>query len=141
MTDQSASDFPISPTLFGTTYPTEYLTAMFRDIATAEAAAVALESVGFAREGIVLVTGEQLLRNQQAVRDLRGLRDRLMAQFPSQEAQIAEQYVELAKQGYAVSAVHVPESEPEQRDRAADTLKTNGGGYMHYYGKYTVMDL
>jgi hypothetical protein len=141
MTDQSPHAYSVPPMLLGTSYPTEYVTSMFPDASAAQDAATALETSGFTPEGIVLVTGEQLLRNQRSIRDHRGLGGRLFARFPTEEAEIAQQYCDLAQQGYAVIAVHVPEGEPEERDRVAEALRSNGADYLHYFGKYSITDL
>lgn len=141
MTDDQQQAFRLPPTLLGTTYLTEFVIALFPDFPAAQAAGAALEAEGFSQDAMIVGSGEQLLANEQEIRDQRGLKDRILGLFPSPESEIVDVYERRARQGDAVVAVHAPDSDRERHDRAIATLRAAGGRHMHYYGKRVVEDL
>lgn len=135
----NADDLP--DTLLGTAYPYENVTAMLSDEASAIAAVADLVETGFLREEMIVGSGKQLLGNERVIREQRGLAARLFGWFPSEEAEFAKQYRDLAAKGYAVVAVHVVEDDAGRRSQVAETLRKHGGTGLRYYGKRTTTDL
>ncbi len=141
MTDPRLNADGLPDTLLGTAYPYENVTAMFPDEEEAIAAVANLVDMGFLREEMIVGSGEQLLSNERVIREQRGLGARLFGWFPSEEAEFAKQYTDLAAKGYAVVAVHVKEDDAEHRSQVAEILRKHGGTGLRYYGKRTTTDL
>jgi hypothetical protein len=141
VSDQESQAFSIPTTILGTTYPTEYVTAMFPNESKAHAAAGALKELGFKAGDMVVASGQKLLENERQIRDQRSLGDRVLSFFPAEEQQIVTDYTALAEQGYAVIAVHVSESDTKLRSQVATALRNHEGIKRYYYGKLVIVDL
>jgi hypothetical protein len=124
---------------FGVFNPTHFIIAVIDDAAQAEAAAGALRESGFAPDDVRVITGEQVLDNERAHDDSKGMLARLASLFPAEEQEAVSAYVARAERGAFFLAVRAPEQ--DQRSTARGILAAHGGHMMRYYGENTVADL
>jgi hypothetical protein len=126
-------------TALGTYYPKHYVVAAVDDPARASQALAALREAGFSDAAAELCPGPEFMKNYREFVEGRGLLERLEGLFPSEERVAVAEYLAEAEGGASFVTVHAPQR--EERDRARDLLKANGGHAMRYYGENTIVDL
>ena len=126
-------------TALGAYYPTHFVVAAFDDPASATGALAALRAAGFADPAVELCPGPRFLENYRDFVANRGLLERAVGLFPSEEQAAAAEYVAEAERGASFVSVHAPQR--AERERAQGVLAVHGGHGMRYYGDHTITDL
>ncbi len=105
-------------TKFGIFYPTDYLVAIFPDMAAAEHAEHALGFANFAESDVIAVPGPEVVRFYEEHLEETGLLQLLMQQlsrFFATEEVYLDHDVKLARKGAAFLAVYTPTAEREKQ--------------------------
>ena len=124
-------------TLFGTFYPTGYITAVTHARTDAEAAQTVLQEAGFS--DIRIWSGKEVQERHQAFLDQRSIAQRIGAAFAADEKLALDDYLQAADEGHTFLTVHVPDD--TQVNRARDILIAHHSHQMHYYGPIGITDL
>lgn len=121
-------------------YPTNQLFSIIDNPADAEQALRALAAGGFA-EGTQLFHGEEGAHRIDASGAQHGRLAQLrrLRQSVSLDGQDAALYEQAVRQGHCVIAVHSTDS--ERREEARQILKTHGGHFINFYGRFTIQRL
>jgi hypothetical protein len=119
-------------------YPTNRVVGVLVDEKQAQAAIEALLRVGFARQDIDILHGEEDLHRP----DTTGAERRFLAQFQrtlvrtlGDEHKHLQHYVEDVRAGRCV--IMVLAKERDKREAAADTLGTHGAKSVEFYGRWS----
>ena len=126
-------------TALGTYSPRHYLIAVFDDPARAATALNALHDGGFADSSAAICPGPQFLENWADFARHRGLLERLVALYPSEEHAALSEYLDAAARGASFVSVHV--TSHQDITHARNVLKPLGSHAMRYYGNLTITDL
>ena len=109
-------------TKFGIFYPTDYLVAVFHDLAAAERAEHALGFANFSDSDVIAVPGPEVVRFYNEHLEDTGLLQLLMQQlsrFFATEEVYLDHDVEMARKGAAFLAVYTPTMETMRQAWAA----------------------
>lgn len=134
--------FKEGETEFSVFYPKGYVLAAFRDAATAEAAADALRSAGFAEGDVRVTPGADAIARHQEYQDHRSAGDRVRQFFAGlygDETALLDHVLELAAAGGVMVLAYAPID--EATDRAATVLRPIGPELLVKYGALAVTDL
>lgn len=121
-------------------YPTNQLFSIIDNPADAEQALRGLAEVGLA-EDTQLFHGEDGAHRIDASGAQHGplAQLRRRRQSISLDGQHAALYEQAVRQGHCVIAVHSTDS--ERREEARQILKTHGGHFINFYGRFTIQKL
>ena len=123
--------------LFGTFYPTGYLMSVVPDQPTADQAKAATKQAGFGE--VEVFEGQSVLAHHEKLMDSRTPLERLGSVFGADEKLFQEEYLEKARAGKLILAVHVPD--PENIDLLRRTLVEHNASMLRYYAKDGVVEL
>ena len=126
------------PTQLEAFYPTGDIVAATKDRTQAEAVVQALRGLGFTDDDLDILEPTFVIRAAEELERRRGMLGRLGAIF-GDDAYFAEQFVELARKGYPILLIHVPDRENARR--VGTVLKDHGVRIGSYYGRMTITDL
>jgi hypothetical protein len=118
-------------------YPTNHVTAIFRDLSDAERAAAELRQAGFGENDVVLITSPQaaeIVKHQH-----QGLLERLrfaVASVVSDEHPFHETYVQAAQEGCHI--LHVRTLILTEQQLAASVLKDYHGYNIIFFGQWAI---
>jgi hypothetical protein len=124
-------------TLFGTFYPTGYITAVTHGRPQAEAAQTALQEAGF--DDIRIWSAEDVQARHQAFLSQRSMIQRISAAFAADEKLVLDDYLQAAEEGHTFLTVHIPDE--AQVNQARDILVAHHAHQMHYYSPIGITDL
>jgi len=121
--------------------PSDNLFGIIDDQAKAEQAIEALVSSGFAKDDITVFLGEQGARQIDADGSEHGRLTRIIRwrQSTTPARQDAERYEKAVYEGKYVIAVETKNL--ETRESARQILKTHGGHFIKFYGRFTIQNL
>jgi hypothetical protein len=137
--------FKGSDTKFGIFYPTDYLVAVFPDIAIARRAEHALGFGGFLDDDVITVPGQEVVRFAEEHlqnSSLWGMLMRELSRVFATEEVYADHDLELARGGAAFLAVYCPNG--KRKDEAWEIIEPLGpmvarhytlGGLEHFKGE------
>lgn len=134
--------FKQGETEFSIFYPRGYVLAAFPERATADAAADALRSAGFAADDVSVTNGADAIARHQDYQDQRTVGDRVRQFFASlygDESSLLNHLLDLAQRGDAVVLAYAPDD--EATDRAASVLRPLAPDVLAKYGPLAVTDL
>ena len=123
----------------GRLYPMDAIIAHIDDGDRAAAAETALRDAGWEGDDVVAASGEEVTQVSGAAQAGRGFLERIAAAFPSEEADIENEFKEAAARG--VWAMMVKAETDEQRAAAAAILKAHGAYGLRHYGKRVITDI
>ncbi|MFN8589903.1 MAG: hypothetical protein U0031_00485 [Thermomicrobiales bacterium] len=126
-------------TAFGATFSRHYLIAVIHDGATADSTCAALRAAGFADGNVVVCAGDVFVKNWNEHFAHRGLLERALDLFPSEERAAVEEYLEEAGNGASFLLVHTPDR--AGRDQAREVIVAHTGHAMRYFDDRTIVDL
>ena len=133
-TSTLATFFKGSDTQFGIFYPTDYLVAIFPDIAMARRAEHALGFGGFLDEDVITVPGEEVVRFAEEHLQNSSLWGMLMQQasrmFATEEV-YADHDLKLAREGAAFLAAYCPSE--KRKDEAWEFIEPFGPVKARHY--------
>ncbi len=124
-------------------YPVDRMLAVFPDAATAAQAAAALRAVGFADRHITILRGYEgaaRLDGSGAVNGPIARLRRLISFAVMDQLPDFAHYEQAVRDGGAVLMVRVRGDDRLKR-RALDTLRTHGGHFINYYGRFATEEL
>ncbi len=122
----------------GQLYPMDSIIAHIDDGAQA-AAEAALREAGWESDDVVVASGDEVTQVSGAAQAGRSFMQRLTAAFPSEEANIENEFKEAAARGSW--AIMVRAETDERRAAATSILKANGAYGLRHYGKRTITDM
>ena len=126
-----------SPSRRAIGYPTNRLLAVIDDPTQAAAALADLRAAGFTDRDLEILRGEEGADRMDGTGEVAGWLGRLRRAF---DFTLMDQLVDFAtyeralRDGRAVIMVHVHGAAPKQQ--ALDSLKSHGGHFMNYYGRF-----
>lgn len=126
-------------TAFGADFARHYVIAVIHDPAAAETACTTLREDGFADANVVVCHGPDFVQRWDEHFAHRGLLERALDLFPSEERSAVGEYLDEARNGASFVLVHTPDH--DERDRVREILATHTGHAMRYYGNNTITDL
>ncbi len=125
--------------LLGSMNPKRCLVGVVDNAEEVEAAREALTAAGFDDAHIATYTGEELLSNHRREAENKGLGAKIAGLFPSQEDDLKKSYLSEAEAG--ASFLLVRADNDEERDRAAEALRSVQARHLRYYGDLMIHDL
>jgi hypothetical protein len=128
-----------APTKLDRFYPLDDIVAVIDDRSAAERAVQALKDAGVSESDVDLVDGAWFAQAARSAVEQRGMFRRLAHLLPTDESQMAGQYVEEAEQHHDIIVVHAPH--PDDIERARGVLVAHGAREMHHYGRRVIRDL
>lgn len=123
----------------GRLYPMDSIIAHIGDGEQAAAAEAALRDAGWEGDDVVTASGERVTQVSGTTDASRGFLDRLTAAFPSEEANIENEFKEAAARG--TWAIMVTAETDERRSAATTILRANGAYGLRHYGKRVITDM
>ncbi len=123
----------------GRLYPMDAIIAHIDDGDQAAAAEIALRDAGWERDDVITASGEEVLQVSGAAQADRGFLQRIAAAFPSEEADIENEYKDAAARG--VWAMMVKARTDDRRVAATSILKAHGAYGLRHYGKRVITDI
>jgi len=133
------SKFSDPPTLMGTVYWKDHVVAVVDDSAVAADAVAALVAAGSPADGTRAFSGPEVVRHHEAYLAHRNPLQRLGAALASDEGEIADEFVEEAREGHSI--VVAPAAEPEAADRVAGVLRAHHAHHIKHYRDNTIAAL
>jgi hypothetical protein len=127
------------PTLMGTVYWKDHVVAVVDDPAEAERAAAALVAAGSPADGTRAFPGAEVVRHHEAYLAHRNPLQRLGAALASDEGEIADEFVDEAREGHSI--VVAPAAEPAAAERVAGVLRGHHAHHIKHYRDNTIADL
>lgn len=127
------------PTRFGQFYPEKDIIAVVDDRAAGERALQSLERSGVPADDMDLIDPELILDADRSLHESRNVVQRLAALVASEEGSYAAEYVEEARQGHPIVAVHAQDR--AHAEAIGALLKQHGGRRLRYYDHQTIEDL
>jgi len=125
--------------LLGSMNPKRCLVGVVDNAEEVVAARSALAEAGFADAQIASYSSEELLENHRREVEHKGLGAKIASLFPSQEDDLKKSYLSEAEAG--ASFLLVRAENDEERDRAADALRSVQARHLRYYGDLMIHDL
>lgn len=123
----------------GRLYPMDSIIAHIGDGDQAVVAEAALRQAGWAADDIVAASGEEVTRVSDISQASRKFMERMAAAFPSEEADIENEFKEAAKRG--TWAIMVKTETEDRRAAATSILKAHGAYGLRHYGKHVITDI
>ena len=122
-------------------YPTNRVAGTINDSADAQAAIEELIKAGFNMDEIDVIFGEEGMRRLDPTGEKHGLLARLQRAFLqlNEEPKHLRHHVEDVLAGHFVIMVLAEES--EKQARASQILKSHGGHFINFYGRWTMQSL
>jgi molybdenum cofactor biosynthesis MoaF-like protein len=122
-------------------YPTNRVVGTINDSADAQAAIEELIEAGFSTDEIDVIYGEQGMRRLDPTGEKHGLLARLQRTFLqlNEEPKHLTHHVEDVLAGHFV--IMVLADEPEKQARAGEILKSHGGHFINFYGRWAMQSL
>lgn len=105
----------------------------------AAAAETALREAGWEGDDVVAASGEEVTQVSGTAQASRGFLEKLTAAFPSEEADIENEFKEAAARG--TWAIMVKAETDDRRAAATSILKANGAYGLRHYGKRVITDM
>ncbi|MGD9892407.1 MAG: hypothetical protein AB7R89_17955 [Dehalococcoidia bacterium] len=127
------------PMKFGQFYPEKDIIAVVSDQAAGERALQALQRIGVPEGDMDVIDPAWFLDAELAANARRNVVQRLAALVASEEGSYASEYVEEARQGHSIVAVHA--ADRARAEAIGAVLKEHGGSRMRYYDRGTIEDL
>jgi hypothetical protein len=127
------------PTKFGQFYPEKDIIAVVDDRAAGERAIQSLERTGVPGDDMDLMEPEWFLDAERSADARRNIVQRLAALVATEEGSYAAEYVDEARQGHYILAVHAQDR--AHAEAIGAVLKEHGGRRMRYYDRQTIDDL
>jgi hypothetical protein len=127
---------------FGIFYPTGYVLSVFQNDANADKAAAALGRAGFTPDDMVPASGMDMLAFSNELRAVHGLFiafERFLSERLGDEANAANELVDLADSGNAFLAVYAPDNATTAR--VADCARAFEPVVMRKFDRFTYTDL
>jgi hypothetical protein len=127
---------------FGIFYPTGYVLSVFENGVNADGAAVALGHAGFTPDDMVPASGTDMLAFAHELRAVHGFIiacERFLSEHLGDEANAANELVDLADAGNAFLAVYAPD--PVATARVADCTRAFEPLVMRKFDRFTFTDL
>jgi hypothetical protein len=138
----NAKSFKSGESSFGIFYPTGYVLSVFQTDLNAQRAAAALSRAGFTAEDLVSASAMEVLELAHELRAVHGrfvAFERFLSERLGDEANAANEIVELADAGNSFLAVYAPDGATTAR--AADCTREFRPVVMRKFDRFTFTDL
>ncbi|HEU0025513.1 MAG TPA: hypothetical protein VFQ25_00215 [Ktedonobacterales bacterium] len=132
--------FPASPDNVNLT--SNWLVGVIDDPQQAEQAERELLQVGFSRDHVLLLRGDeatQRLRTKDEQRGPLGWLLKVVSDVTSDVGEYEAKYADEARAGHAIINVQV--SEQDRMERARQIIDAHGGHYLKHFGDWVISDL
>ena len=130
------------PSSWGLFYPEGDIVAVIDDCAEADRAAQELEAAGIAADDIFLIEGRrvvEVMEDFQQHQHAFGRIGRAISNLMSDAPRFEQEYLDEARKGHHLLAVHAPSAEVVERVRPV--LRAHRAHHVRHYGPLTVDEL
>lgn len=125
----------------GRLYPMDSIIAHIDDGDQAAAAETALRDAGWEGDDVVAASGEEVTQVSGAAQASRRFLERISAAFPSEEADIENEFKDAAARGTWAIMVKTETETDDRRAAATSILKANGAYGLRHYSKHVITDM
>lgn len=123
----------------GRLYPMDSIIAHIEDGNQAAIAAAKLREAGWDADDVVIASGDEVTEVSGAAQAGRKFMQRIAAAFPSEEADIENEFKDAANHG--TWAIMVRTESDDRRAAATSILKANGAYGLRHFGKHVITDM